>query len=263
MGTPLHVGVNAHLLSSAAGYRSAGVSNYSRHLLTALGQLAGEPQTEVRVTAYLHVANFAPAGVALHVGAAALEQPALRIAWEQSVLPWKLAQHHVDVVHGLVNVLPLATRRPGVVTVHDLSFLRFPELFKPYKRAYLTAMCRAGVARAAQIVAVSRRTAADLTHFWGVEAGKIVVAPNGVDARFFPVEVEQRAAIRQAQGLPDRYWLYLGTLEPRKNLSLLLEAFAQWRASPDADRALRLVLAGGKGWYYDAIFAQVRGIGAG
>jgi glycosyltransferase involved in cell wall biosynthesis len=258
----VHVAINAHLLSSAASYRSAGVSNYSRHLLSALGQLVIDGATPHRFTAFLHAGDFTPPGVELRRGSSHLERPLVRIAWEQGILPVELKRIQADVVHGLVNVLPLATRRPGVVTVHDLSFLRLPELFPPYKRAYLTALCRASVARARQIVAVSRQTAADLSLAWGVDEGRVLVAPNGVDARFSPGTPVQAAAFRQAHALPERYWLYLGTLEPRKNLSLLLSAFARWRqqASP-VDQGVHLVLAGGKGWYYETIFAQVESLG--
>ncbi|MCC6455671.1 MAG: glycosyltransferase family 4 protein [Caldilineaceae bacterium] len=258
----VHVAINAHLLSSAASYRSAGVSNYSRHLLAALGQLVVDGAIPHRFTAFLHAGDFAPPGVELRQGSPYLERPLVRIAWEQGILPIELKHIQADVMHGLVNVLPLATHRPGVVTVHDLSFLRLPELFPPYKRAYLTALCRASVARARQIVAVSRQTADDLSLAWGVDEGRVLVAPNGVAARFSPGTPVQSAAFRQAQALPERYWLYLGTLEPRKNLSLLLSAFARWRqqASP-ADQGVHLVLAGGKGWYYETIFAQVEALG--
>jgi glycosyltransferase involved in cell wall biosynthesis len=258
----VHVAINAHLLSSAASYRSAGVSNYSRHLLTALGQLVDEGVTSHRFTAFLHAGDFAPPGIDVRRGSPRLEQPLYRIAWEQGILPLELKRVQADVVHGLVNVLPLTTRRPGVVTVHDLSFLRLPELFPPYKRVYLTALCRASVTRARQVIAVSRQTADDLALAWGVDGGRVLVAPNGVSARFSPGTPAQSAAFRQAHALPERYWLYLGTLEPRKNLSLLLSAFARWReqASP-ADQKVHLVLAGGKGWYYDTIFAQVAALG--
>jgi glycosyltransferase involved in cell wall biosynthesis len=258
----VHVGINAHLLSSAASYRSAGVSNYSRHLLTALGELVTAGRTPHRFTAFLHAADFAAGGVALQRASAQLERPALRIAWEQLLLPAKLAQIRADVVHGLVNVLPLATGRPGVVTVHDLTFLRLPELFPPYKRAYLTTLCRMSVMRAKQIVAVSQQTADDLAAAWGVAEMGLLVAPNGVDRRFVPGTSAQAEAFRRARGLPTRYWLSLGTLEPRKNLTLLLEAFARWRqAAPFAEPQPHLVLAGGKGWYYETIFAQVEALG--
>ena len=258
----VHVGINAQLMSSAASYRSAGVSKYSRHLLTALGQQVVDGYSPHRLTALLHVDDFAVAGVEVRRTSARLESPLLRIAWEQSVLPLTLAHIHADVVHGLVNVLPLATRRPGVVTVHDLSFVRLPELFPPYKRAYLTALCRASVARAQQIIAVSHQTADDLVRLWGVDEARVRVAPNGVDARFVPNRAAQVEEFRQARALPARYWFYLGTLEPRKNLTVLLDAFARWRqAAPFAASQPHLVLAGGKGWYYETIFAQVAALG--
>ena len=257
-----HVGINAHLLSSAASYRSAGVSNYSRHLLAALGQMVVEGSTPHRFTAFLHATDFEPFGIEIQRGSIALEKPAYRIAWEQGILPGALRRIQADVVHGLVNVLPLTTQRAGVVTVHDLSFLRLPELFPPFKRTYLTALCRASVARAKQIVAVSRQTADDLANVWGVDETRILVAPNGVDRRFTPGRPAEQTAFRAVHALPSRYWLYLGTLEPRKNLPVLLAAFAQWRqqASP-ADQAVHLVIAGGKGWYYETIFAQVAALG--
>jgi len=258
----LHVGINAHLLSSAASYRSAGVSNYSRHLLTALGRLVNEGAVPHRFTAFLHAPDFAAAGIEAQRSSECLEQPLLRIAWEQSLLPLALAHIQADVVHGLVNVLPVATQRPGVVTVHDLSFLHLPELFPPMKRAYLTALCRASVARASQIIAVSRQTADDLALAWGVDGERVLVAPNGVDSRFTPGTPEQALHFRHQHTLPQRYWFYLGTLEPRKNLSVLLNAFARWRQMLEPTQSPpHLVLAGGKGWYYDTIFAQVVALG--
>ncbi len=258
----LHVGINAQLISSTSSYRSAGVSNYSRHLLAALGELVQEGATDHRFTAFLHAEDVHAPGVELRLGSAQLEQPAMRIAWEQSVLPWKLKQIQADVVHGLVNILPLRTQKPGVVTVHDLSFLRLPDLFPAYKRAYMTALCRASVARAEQIVAVSHQTADDLVQLWHVDRERLFVAPNGVDERFSPGTPEQDEAFRRAHSLPERYWLYLGTLEPRKNLPMLLHAFARWREKePEEANSVHLIIAGGKGWYYDTIFSEVAALG--
>jgi glycosyltransferase involved in cell wall biosynthesis len=258
----LHVGINAQLISSASNYRSAGVSNYSRHLLAALGELVQEGITSHHFTAFLHAEDVHAPGIELRRGNAQLEQPAMRIAWEQGVLPWKLKQIQADVVHGLVNVLPLRTQKPGVVTVHDLSFLRLPDLFPAYKRAYMTALCRASVARAEQIVAVSHQTANDLVQLWHVDRKRLFVAPNGVDARFSPGTPEQDEAFRRTHNLPERYWLYLGTLEPRKNLPMLLHAFARWREKEPAEvNSVHLIIAGGKGWYYDTIFSEVAALG--
>lgn len=262
----MRIAVNAHLLSDQATYRSAGVSNYSAELLKALGTLLTElslsPQHPLELTAYLHAAHFDAPGVHLVRTRLPLENPLARIAWEQTVLPIHLRRQRADLVHGLVNVLPLAARCPGVVTVHDLAFVRTPGALPPLKRAYLTLLCRASAARAAQIIAVSSQTAEDLQQCFGTPTARITVVYNGVAARFAPRRAEDLQAFRQRSGAPERYLLYLGTLEPRKNLDLLLRAFARWRqATTIENRDVKLVLAGARGWYYDEIFRNVEALG--
>ncbi|MEZ4861355.1 MAG: glycosyltransferase family 1 protein [Caldilineaceae bacterium] len=255
----IHVALNAQLLHTDAGYRSAGVSNYSSHLLQALGALAqcGCDQ-QWRFTAYLNAKDFAAAGLALQQSHLPLQQPLLRIGWEQTLFPFLLRRHQAQLVHGMVNVIPLASTIPAVVTVHDLSFVRFPEKFPWAKRFYLTQLCRASVHKARHVIAVSQQTAHDLQSFFGVNDQKISVIYNGVDQRFTPASTAHGDAFRRRRQLPARYLLYLGTLEPRKNLPLLLEAYAQWRAqTTPANRDVQLVLAGGKGWYYADIFRWV------
>ncbi len=258
----MQIALNAQLISGASSYRDAGVSKYSRHLLAALGELAQSGATDHRFTAFVHDPAVAAPGVTLRLGPALLERPAARIVWEQTVLPSLLAG--VDVVHGLVNGLPLATTTPGVVTVHYLSLLRRPDHFPILTRLYLTALCRWSVRRAAQVIAVGPQTAADLGHFWGVDAARLHTIPNGVDRRFRPVDAAYDAAygaaFRQAKKLPTRFWLYVGTLEPRKNLPLLLEAYARVRQAVGGD-PIHLVLAGGRGWNDEAIFARVAELG--
>jgi glycosyltransferase involved in cell wall biosynthesis len=266
----MRVAINAHLLSEQATYRGAGVSNYSAELLRALGALAVEANEHARhdstvakldLTAFLHAMTFNAPGVHLIRSSLPLETPPARIVWEQLVLPLHLRRINAELVHGLVNVLPLATRCPGVVTVHDLSFVRTPETLPPFKRAYLTALCRVSTARAAQIIAVSSQTATDLQHFFGTPASRITVVYNGVAARFGVRTPETLRTFRQRSGAPDRYLLYLGTLEPRKNLDLLVRAFARWHdACSPAERDVKLVVAGAKGWYYDEIFRTVEAL---
>jgi glycosyltransferase involved in cell wall biosynthesis len=104
------------------------------------------------------------------------------------------------------------------------------------------------------VIAISYSTARDLTASLGIPAAKIDVAAPGYDrAGHFPLPAQQVAAFRQRKGLPARFWLFLGTLEPRKNLPTLLQAYA---ALPPRER-LPLILAGGKGWGYDDIFAAI------
>lgn len=258
----MKIAVNAQLLSNQESYRGAGVSNYSRELLHALGELVRNGAAPHDITAYVHARQPDLDGIEQSVTSLPLERPAARIAWEQSVLPVHLRRSGAALIHGLVNVLPLAAPCPGVVTVHDLSFVRTPEKLPPLKRAYHTALCRASVARAARVIAVSHQTAADLQQYWATPAGRIRVAHNGVSPRFTPQPPERIAALRRQNDLPERYLLYLGTLEPRKNLDLLLHAFARWvRESATAVDDVALVLAGARGWYYDEIFRTVTALG--
>jgi glycosyltransferase involved in cell wall biosynthesis len=256
----MQVALNAQLLSTTASYRGAGVSNYSRHLLLALGALAQETP-DLALTAFVNVADFAADGVQMVRSRLPLQQPLARIAWEQSTLPLALRTAQADLVHGLVNVLPLATPVPGVVTVHDLSFVRLPEKLPRAKRWYLTQLCRASVQKARRVIAVSRQTADDLCEFFDLPAARISVIHNGVADHFAPQAPAAIAAFRQQHGLPERFLLYLGTLEPRKNLPLLIRAYAQWRkrATP-TERAIPLILAGGKGWFYAEIFRLVQAL---
>jgi glycosyltransferase involved in cell wall biosynthesis len=252
----MHIGLNAQLLNTGGSYRSAGVSTYSLHLLRELGALAAQDATAHRFTAWVNDSHVAIPGVEIVDSDLPLNRPPARIVWEQTAFPLALLRHGVELVHGLVNVLPLMTSLPGVVTVHDLSFVRLPETLPRSKRLYLRRLCAASVARAARVIAVSQQTADDLMVSFGVPADRITVIPNGVAAGFAPAAAAEVAAFRQSRQLPERFILYLGTLEPRKNLPLLLRAYAAWRQQTDAQ--VPLILAGGKGWFYEEIFRLVQ-----
>lgn len=250
----MHIAINAQLLNTEESYRGAGVSNYSQNLLTALGREPGGH----RFTGFVSDPHFHAKNVTLRCSRGFVANPLVRIAWEQTALPLALKQLDADLVHGLVNVLPLATGVPGVVTVHDLSFVRMPEKLPSAKRFYLTRLCGASVAKAERVIAVSRQTADDLMDCFGVDAQKIEVVYNGVAENFSPGDAAETEQFRRSADLPARFLLYLGTLEPRKNLARLIDGYDRWRERDPAARDVALVLAGGKGWYYDEIFQRVR-----
>ncbi len=266
----MHIVINAQLLNTENSYRGAGVSNYSQQLLRALAQQASVQEGKHRITALINDDTFTCEGVEFVRSSANLRNPLRRIVWEQTALPAQLRKMNATLVHGLVNVLPLATRTPGVVTVHDLSFIRMPEKFRTAKRAYLTALCRASVLRAQRVIAVSQQTADDLCDFFRLPTDKLQVVHNGVSENFRPLEPERIAAFRRQKHLPERFLLYVGTLEPRKNLELLIRGYAQWRkeatselpdVKSDVKSDVKLVLAGAKGWFYERIFEQVNALG--
>jgi glycosyltransferase involved in cell wall biosynthesis len=117
------------------------------------------------------------------------------------------------------------------------------------------------VAAARRVIAVSQATKQDVVDLFGAAAERIDVVYNGVDAGFCPAPAAEVEAFRGSAGLPARFILHLGTLEPRKNLVRLVQAFAQVRAHDAGQPPVKLALAGGKGWDYDAIFAEVARLG--
>lgn len=249
--TPHHypcVGLNAHLLASpgSSSYRRAGIHGYIYRLLEHLPAAAPEWQFTIFTGEGEPPADrqYRVRRSSWHTG-----RPLVRIAWEQLAQPWQLGG--LDLVHELAFVAPLVMPRPFVVTVYDLTFVRYPERLPASRRLYLRAMTGLSCRRARRVLAISRSTADDLTRLLGLPPEKIDVALPGVDARFRPLPADEVAAWRAAHGLPDRFLLFLGTLEPRKNLPTLLRAYA---GLGEAERAqVHLVLAGGSGWMTDEI----------
>jgi glycosyltransferase involved in cell wall biosynthesis len=182
------------------------------------------------------------------------ERPWARVVWEQAFQPFMAAQERLDLLHGLAFVSPLLQPCSTIVTIHDESFALFPEFFRGANAAYLRLFTRLSCRRAARIIAVSENTRADVMRLYGVPGERVQVVPHGVDARFFPRPASEVAEFKRAHSLPDHFILFVGTLEPRKNLVKLIEAFSNLQSRISN---LKLILAGGKGWYYDQIFAAV------
>ena len=238
------------MLSQQGGYRSAGISGYIANLLRRLPASAPEGWRFEALVGSASTARFE--GVKMSRSALDTRLPLRRIVWEQTLQPLKLRQY--DLYHALAFVAPVVLAAPMVVTVYDLSFLRFPGRLSPARRLYLRRMTALTCARARRILAISQSTADDLVSLLGAPADKIDVTPLGYDQAVFrplsPAELEQ---FRHRHELPARFWLYVGTLEPRKNLSTLLAAY---RRLPKAER-LPLILGGGIGWRGRAILSEI------
>jgi glycosyltransferase involved in cell wall biosynthesis len=244
--------VNAHLLSLAESYRSAGINWYIYNLLCHLREAA--PENEY--TVFLSDRRYSGVpGLQLRRSRLPTHRPPARILWEQVVQPWAVRQAGADLLHGPAFVGPLASDCPFLITVHDLSFLFYPQGFRLVNRSYLQLLTRLSARRARRIIAVSDSTKRDLVKHYGLLPAKVDVVHNGVDANFRPLPADGVAAFRTRAGLPDRFILFVGTLEPRKNVTGLIEAYARL---PEGRPPLMLV--GGKGWLYDAIFARVEAL---
>jgi glycosyltransferase involved in cell wall biosynthesis len=132
--------------------------------------------------------------------------------------------------------------------------MRYPERLTTARRLYLKAFTKQTCQRARRILAISKSTKNDLVELLGIEAEKIDVTPLAYDpAVYKPLAKAEIEAFREAKNLPERFWFFLGTLEPRKNLVTLIEAYA--RLHPDS--RLPLILGGGKGWLTEPIFEAI------
>ncbi|HET9015165.1 MAG TPA: glycosyltransferase family 1 protein [Thermomicrobiaceae bacterium] len=257
----MRVAILGHLLSFASGYRQAGVSRYIEFLVRHLPE-AGRGDEFVLFTggANAQGRNGMSGAVRWRTSRLPTGRPEVRILWEQVLAPAALAVGGFDVIHAPVNVAPVLSPAPTVVTVHDLAFVRYPEQYPGRKQRYLNLLTRLSVERAARVITVSESTRADVLREYHVHPERVVTVPNGVDPSLVPVsDLARLAAFRRDHGLPERFLLFVGTLQPRKNLVGLLRAYA--RVGDRLD--LPLVVVGAAGWQYSPIFDEVRALGLG
>jgi glycosyltransferase involved in cell wall biosynthesis len=161
---------------------------------------------------------------------------------------------NAELFHATEHLLLPLRSIPAVLTVHDLIFRHLPTHHKPLNRWYLDATMPLYCRRADHIIAVSENTRRDLVAAYGVPLEKVTVILEAADPRFYPRSVEMVTAARKRYGLPPRYILFVGTIEPRKNLSRLLAAFETIHADGLTDG---LVIVGRPGWLYDSFFAAL------
>jgi glycosyltransferase involved in cell wall biosynthesis len=185
--------------------------------------------------------------------------PRVRIPWEQLLAPALLRLGRADVYHGVLNVVPLLCPVPSVVTIHDLSPFLFTQTFRKVNRAYTQWAIKVACRRATRILAVSEFTKREIVRWLHVAPERIVVTYDAAEPRFRPIGAAEVEAFRRRAGLPERFILFVSTLEPRKNVPTLLDAYARIARSTDAP----LIVGGGKGWLYEPIFAKAESLGLG
>jgi glycosyltransferase involved in cell wall biosynthesis len=265
----MHIGFNAMLFSLTDTYRAAGVSSYIYHLLRGLSQVDRCSRYTVFTGSWARSAearNLLALGdnFRLAPGRLPTYRPPVRLLWEQTA---QAAQTwNLDVLHNPVNVVPLVARCRQVVTIHDLAFLMLSGSHLRSKSRYLTLMTRLSARRADRIITDSEFIRQSVIRLFNVSPERVCAVPLAAGEAYrwlgeTPQGRREIEAFRQKKGLPARFFLYLGTLEPRKNLPQLLKAYAVLRAEGmggAGGELPELIIAGAKGWLYDAIFAHVR-----
>ncbi len=248
------IAINAHLLSGEASYRSAGIHGYIYHTLLHLPEAA--PEFDFRVYTGLGAVPKADR-VAVRRSLIPTKSPANRIVWEQTFAPLQLLASRPALYHGMGFSLPFLWPGRSVVTIYDMSFMRYPERTTRTRRAYLNAIVPSSVRRASRVLTISESSKREIIELLAVDPDHIDIAVPGVDKQFERVDSLNVAAFREEQGLPDHFILYVGTIEPRKNLTTLLRAYAEL---PEKD-AISLVIAGGAGWGSAEVFGLIETLG--
>ncbi len=160
----------------------------------------------------------------------------------------RLLPANTALFHATEHLLPPLRSIPTVLTVHDLIFERFPQYHKRLNRLFLTHAMPLFARRATTIITISQASRRDLVALYGVSPQKIHVIYEAPAPHFRPQPAAVVEAVRRRYGLPERYILTVGTIEPRKNLSRLLAAFERVHAQGLVDT---LVIVGQRGWLYE------------
>jgi glycosyltransferase involved in cell wall biosynthesis len=181
--------------------------------------------------------------------------------WEQVVQPLEVAFRGYDVLHHTDRSMPwLPTGVPSVSTIQDISYASFPETYTRGKVAYNEITARLAAARADRIITVSDNTKREVMRYLKVPEDKIRVVYSAVDGIFRPVaSAADLQEVKRRFDLPDRIILYIGSLNPRKNLVTLIRAYAALKRRGDLPH--KLVLVGPSEWKSDPVFQTVRELG--
>jgi len=185
-----------------------------------------------------------------------------RAIWNFIPIPYRcFFGKKAHVTHFFNYHVPPGVHGKKVATVHDMGYKVFPETVRLKTKIMLNLSLNRSCKRADKLITDSEFSKQEIMRFLKIEPDKIVVVPCGVDtANFYPITDNARIQIvKQSNKIYGDYFLYLGTLEPRKNIERLIEAYAVLKQDkPDAPA---LVLAGRKGWLYETIFERVTALG--
>ncbi|GIV98669.1 glycosyltransferase family 1 protein [Roseiflexus sp.] len=266
----MHVGIDF----TAGAWQGAGIGRYTRELIGAI--LAQSP--DLRFTLF-YAAGFpgaAPPPYLPEVRRLCASHPRTRAVpiplpprrltqlWHRLrvPLPIEWLTGPLDILHAPDFVAP-PTRARTLVTIHDLSYMVHPECAVPGVAAFLRDAVPRTLRRADVIVADSESTRRDLQRLLHIAPERVSVVYPAVDERFRPLPPEMCEPVRRRLRLPSRFILFVGTIEPRKNLARLMEAFA--RIDPATRRQgngdLFLVIAGRRGWMYQPVFETLDRLG--
>ena len=238
---------------------ASGLGRYSRSLVNSLLSLEDEACLLTLFRPKGHVKFEAPVHRRLRIVTADYLLPgdAGNALWRFTKFSGLINKKKYSVFHGPSHILPGKLNCPAIVTMLDLIFLRFPRYFPVFDRQYYKVMFKKSAQQADHIISISEATKSDLISYFDIDADKISVIYPAFDDMLTTVPDSYLQKIRSTYELPKDYILYVGNIEPRKNILRLAQAFDFLMASGGIDRETELVVVGQKGWFYKEIFAGI------
>lgn len=245
----MHIGIDCRLPT----YQMGGISQYVIHLISALPGLDGDEQFKI-FHSRKESRRFTPPNGERFSRSDLLTPCHHR--FERYTVGVELVRHRLDVFHSPDFIPPAWGARRRIITVHDVTFLYYPQFLTAESRRYYSDQIELAVSTADHIIADSEATRVDLINLLSVAPRKVTtihLAANPIFAGEYAPDEIARTAVKY--GVGKGFILSVGTLEPRKNLPTLIQAYHRLREQYRFDAPL--VLVGGAGWIYDEIFRSI------
>ena len=250
----MRIGFDATALPS----KPVGAGRYIIRLVRALAALNMEHELVVFVQDNRRALIDTPSLENVHWIETHATSPARRLIWEQTVLPQLARRAGIDLLHSPHYTRPLELVCASVVTFHDMTFFLYPQLHTRAKRLFFPSIMRMSARRAEAIIADSESTRRDAVRILDIPEEKIFTVPLGIGEEFHPItDVSLLEDCRRRYNLPQVFMLYVGLVEPRKNLPLLLDAYARLAKEEDPPP---LIVVGRLGWMYEDVFRQIEAL---
>lgn len=251
----MRIGIDCRTILNPESGEGAGVGHYTYHLVNNLLALDHENEYVLFFDSRMKdIKPFQRPNSTARYFPFSQYRRFLPFAYSHLLISAALTRERLDLFHAPANIIPLGYTKPSVVTVHDLAIYQNPAWF-PSQVFSTRLLVPRSLARAKAVIAVSESTARDLRDVFSVPGEKITVVHEGVDIAGLtgqPV-IDVQAKFH----LPAEYVCFVGTLEPRKNLVRLIEAYADVRSRNAALSTIPLVLAGKKGWRAETVFKTI------
>ncbi|HEX9504197.1 MAG TPA: glycosyltransferase family 1 protein [Patescibacteria group bacterium] len=180
--------------------------------------------------------------------------------WTQIRISWEMLWHPVDILLILAATLPLIHAKKSVVTIHDIAYELFEGIYTGFMNYYQKFSSRFAAKHAVKLLSVSQATKDDLIRTYKTDPDKITVTPLGLADGFRPINYEEvQPILDKYELIYQKYILFVGTIQPRKNIPRLVEAYQKIKEQNHIEE--KLIIAGGRGWLWEPILKQVKTAG--